>query len=277
MSDETVMLTSDSPAEATDGMGMREAFSDFVDSAAGNQQEADWATPATEPVVENVTDDSFLDALLGIEQDQAPGNVPYERFREVNERAKQVGPLSDELGIWRDVIDEFKQQGFNSAADVRAALEAQQREAEEVAIRERYEALQNANVLDAQSAYAQQEAEITKLRYERQMAQVQEYMVAQQTAQAIQSYPLAQRAPELVNNLVASGVEPTAAAEFVHNQVKALAKTLVPELTNKLSARTPAPVSGGQPASNPQRPAPTGTGLSTLTQLLGISRQQNSV
>jgi hypothetical protein len=276
MSDETVMLTSDSPAEATDGMGMREAFSDFVDSAAGNQQEADGAIPASEPVVENVTDDSFLESLLGLE-DQTPGNVPYERFREVNERAKQVGQLSDELGIWRDVIDEFKQQGFNSAADVRAALEAQQREAEEVAIRERYEALQNANVLDAQSAYAQQEAEITKLRYERQMAQVQEYMVAQQTAQAIQSYPLAQRAPELVNNLVASGVEPTAAAEFVHNQFKALAKTWVPELTNKLSARTPAPVSGGQPASNPQRPAPTGTGLSTLTQLLGISRQQNSV
>lgn len=277
MSDETVMLTSDSPAEATDGMGMREAFSDFVDSAAGNQQEADGAIPASEPVVENVTDDSFLESLLGLE-DQTPGNVPYERFREVNERAKQVGQLSDELGVWRDVIDEFKQQGFNSAADVRAALEAQQREAEEVAIRERYEALQNANVLDAQSAYAQQEAEITKLRYERQMAQVQQYMMAQQTAQAIQSYPLAQRAPELVNNLVASGIEPSAAAEFVHNQVKALAKTLVPELTNKLSARTPAPVSGGQPTpATPQKSTPVGNSLSTLTQLLGISRQQNSV
>jgi hypothetical protein len=277
MSDETVMLTSDSPAEATDGMGMREAFSDFVDSAAGNQQEADGAIPASEPVVENVTDDSFLESLLGLE-DQTPGNVPYERFREVNERAKQVGPLSDELSVWRDVIDEFKQQGFNSAADVRAALEAQQREAEEVAIRERYEALQNANVLDAQSAYAQQEAEITKLRYERQMAQVQQYMMAQQTAQAIQSYPLAQRAPELVNNLVASGIEPSAAAEFVHNQVKALAKTLVPELTNKLSARTPTPVTGGQPTpATPQKSTPVGSGLSTLTQLLGISRQQNSV
>lgn len=273
MSDEMVTLTSDSPAEAADGSGMREAFANFVDSNAGDQQEVQGAT-STEPVANSV-DDSYLENLLGLQEQ--PGNVPYERFREVNERAKQASQYSEELEQWRTVIDEFKAQGFNSSADIQAALEAQRQEAEEAAIRERYDNLQNANLLDAQSAYAQQEAEITKLRYERQMAQVQDYMIAQQTSQAMQSFPLAQRAPDLVNNLVASGIEPTEAAQFVHEQVKAIAKTLVPELTTKLVNTAPTPIQNGQSAANPQPPSQPGNGLSTLTRLLGISRNQNSL
>jgi uncharacterized protein YoaH (UPF0181 family) len=273
MSDEMVTLTSDSPAEATDGSGMREAFVNFVDSNAGDQQEEQRAT-SSEPVTDDLND-SYLENLLGMQEQ--PGNVPYERFREVNERAKQASQYSEELDSWRSVIDEFKAQGFNSGADIQAALEAQRQEAEEVAIRERYDSLQNANLLDAQSAYAQQEAEITKLRYERQMAQVQEYMISQQTSQAMQSFPLAQRAPDLVNNLVASGVDPGQAAQFVHEQVKAIAKTLVPELTNKLVNTAPTPIQNGQSAANTQAPTQPGTGLSTLTRLLGISRNQNSL
>lgn len=274
MSDEMVTLTPDSPAGATDGIG--EALSSMDGIDAGSIQEVQGAT-GTESAGIDVNDDSFLETLLGITERQEPGSVPYERFREVNERAKAADQYSTELTAWQAVIDEFKQQGFNSAADVQAALQQQQQQAEEQEIRQRYEHLQNANVLDAQSAYAQQEAEITKLRYERQMAQVQEYMTAQQTQQAMQSYPLAQRAPELVNNLVQSGIEPSVAAQFVHNQVKGIAKTLVPELTNKLVSNNPTPISGGRPAANPQAPKVPGTGLSTLTQLLGISRNQNSV
>lgn len=273
MSDETVTLTSDSPAGATDFF---DALTSSGAADAGSTQDAQGAISA-EPAGADVIDDSYLESLLGLSEQQAPGNVPYERFREVNERAKQVDQYSSELNAWQSVIDEFKQQGFNSAADVQAALLAQQQQAEEQEIRQRYEHLQNANVLDSQSAYAQQEAEITKLRYERQMAQVQQYMMAQQTTQAMQSYPLAQRAPDLVNNLVSSGIDPNIAAEFVHNQVKGLAKTLVPELTTKLVNNSPTPISGGRPAANPQAPKPAGTGLSTLTQLLGISRNQNSV
>lgn len=273
MSDEMVTLTPDSPAGATD-VGMSETYGDFAATDAGLGQEAEWATPADD--VPDVNDDSYLNDLLGL-AGQEPGNVPYERFREVNERAKQAGEFGGELDKWRAVIDEFKQQGYQSAADVQAALQAQQQQAEEAEIRQRYESLQQANIIDAQSAYAQQEAEITKLRYERQMAQVQEYMMAQQTQSALQNYPLAQRAPDLVNNLVMSGVEPQQAAQFVHEQIRALAKTLVPELTNKLVTRTPTPIQNGQAAANPQRPAAPGTGLSALTQLLGISRHQNSL
>lgn len=274
MSDEMVTLTPDSPAGATDSYG--EALSSFDGTDAGFGQEVQGAT-GTEPAGIDVNNESYLEQLLGIAEQQQPGNVPYERFREVNEKAKTADQYSSELGAWQAVIDEFKQQGFNSAADVQAALMAQQQQAEEQQIRERYESLQNANILDAQSAYAQQEAEITKLRYERQMQQVQQYMTAQQTQEAMQSYPLAQRAPDLVSNLVMSGIDPRAAAEFVHNQVKGIAKTLVPELTNKLVSNGPTPISGGRPAANPQPPKAPGTGLSTLTQLLGISRNQNSV
>lgn len=274
MSDEMVTLTPDSPAGATDSFG--DAWSSSNGADAGSVSDAQGAISADTAGVD-VIDDSYLESLLGLSQQQQPGNVPYERFREVNEKAKTADQYSAELNSWQAVIDEFKQQGYNSAADVQAALAAQQQQAEEQEIRERYEHLQNANVLDAQSAYAQQEAEITKLRYERQMAQVQQYMVAQHTTQAMQSYPLAQRAPDLVNNLVQSGIDPNIAAEFVHNQVRNIAKTLVPELTNKLVSNGPTPISGGRPAANPQPPKAPGTGLSTLTQLLGISRNQNSV
>ncbi len=270
MSDEMVMPTPDSPAGATDN-GLREAFANFIQGDAVPESTADRALNA-DTSTQVADSDSLLESLLG----ETPGAVPYERFREVNERAKQAEQTTSELEQWRGVIDEFKQLGFNSASDIQQALLQQQQEAEEAEIRNRYEQLQAANILDSQSAYAQQEAEITKLRYERQLGQIQEYMLAQEAEQAMQQYKLASTAPELVSSLIQQGLAPAQAAEFVHNQVKALAQRLVPELTTKLQAQAPTPMNNGQSAGrSPQAPR-QGT-MSTISQLLGITRNPNNL
>jgi hypothetical protein len=271
MSDEMVTPTPDSPAGATDS-GLRDAFSNFLQGDAAPEATASGALNA-DTSTENVDNDSMLEKLLG---DQ-PGAVPYERFREVNERAKQAEQTTGELEAWRGVIDEFKQLGFNSAADIQQALLQQQQESEEAEIAQRYQRLQEADILDPQSAYAQQEAEITKLRYERQMGQMQQYMLQQEMSQAMQQYKYASRAPEFVESLVQQGMAPTQAAEFVHNQVKALAQQLVPELTGRLQNQAPTPMGGGQSAGkSPQAPRSNGA-MSSISQLLGITRNPNNL
>lgn len=271
MSDEMVMPTPDSPAGATDS-GLRDAFANFIQGDAAPELSADRALNADSSTQE-VDNDSMLDRILG---DQ-PGAVPYERFREVNERAKQAEQTTGELEQWRGVIDEFKQLGFNSASDIQQALLQQQQQAEEAEIIDRYQRLQDADVIDPQSAYAQQEAEITKLRYERQMGQVQHYMLQQQTEQAMQQYKYASRAPELVSSLIQQGLAPSEAAQFVHNQVRALAQQLVPELTGRLQSQAPTPMGGGQSTGRaPQAPRSSGA-MSSISQLLGITRNPNNL
>ena len=271
MSDEMVMPTSDSPAGAADS-GLREAFAGFLQGDAAPVDTTDRALNV-DNTSQAIDSDSVLDTLFG----EQPGAVPYERFREVNERAKQAEQTTGELEQWRGVIDEFKQLGFNSAADIQQALMQQQQEAEDAEIRQRYQQLADADLLDSHSAYAQQEAELTKLRYERQLGQIQDYMLQQESAQAMQQYKYASRAPDLVASLVNQGLSPTQAAEFVHNQVKALAQQLVPELTGRLQNQVPTPMGGGQSAGrSPQAPRSNGA-MSSISQLLGITRNPNNL
>lgn len=269
MSDEMVMPTPDSPAGATDS-GLRDAFADFLQVDAVPGATADRALNADTSGAS--VDSSVLDSILG----DSPGAVPYERFREVNERAKQAEQTSGELEAWRGVIDEFKQLGFNNAQDIQQALLQQQQQAEEQEIIDRYQRLQEADILDTQSAYAQQEAEIMKLRYERQMGQVQQYMLQQEMDQAMQQYKFASKAPELVQQLVQNGLAPNQAAQFVHDQVRNLAQQLVPELTGRLQNQAPTPMGGGQSAGRAPQ-APRQGGMSTISQLLGISRNPNNL
>lgn len=269
MSDEMVTPTPDSPAGASDS-NLGGAFADFIQDAAGPGGDATGALNAE--TVSNASPDDVINELLGLEGDK-PGNVPYERFREVNERAKQADATSSELGQWKGVIDELRAQGFNSAADVQKALAEQQAQLQEQEIRDRYERLQEANIIDAQSAYAQQEAEITRLRYERQMGEVQQYMLDKQMTEAITQFPLAKRSPDLVASLVQSGINPAQAAEQVHNIVKATAQALLPDLTNRLNkGGAVTPMSSGRTPAPAVQPPAAQRGLSTITQLLGISK-----
>jgi hypothetical protein len=293
-----VMPTPDSPAGAT---GLGEAVGDFIRDNAGPDDNSQWAISEYEgqdadqdsgydgEYVSEADDyDSVADDILGLgQQDDEyddghvdPNPVPYERFREVNERARQAAAYEDRLNRWGRVIEQLESQGFQDADQVDQMLAKQQQEAQENAIRYRYQQLADSQMLDPALAQAQQEAEIMKLRYEQQMQQVQGYMSMQQRDAAYQQFPLAQRAPELVDNLIDAGWDPYQATQAVHNQVQTLTRSLVPEIASRMqsSRRNPQPMGQGQVA----RATPTGGGngqqqSSGWGALLGIRRGRGTL
>lgn len=286
MSEEMVMHTPDSPAGASDDYGVGNAILDMVQESV-----------APESFAEDVNDTAVQDGsysedqydpydLLGVEQPSTmysdvndPSPVPYERFREVNERAKQA---NDQLSRWSQVIQEFERQGFHSAEDVNLALARQQQAAQEQAIISRYRDLEQQELIDPDTGRLQMEAELEKFRYQQAMQEVSHYMIEQQKSQALTQYPLAQRNQASVDSLVQRGIDPVDAARIVHEQVEQITKALVPELVQRLNQgrQAPTPTSTRQTVratvSNGGQQQAQG-GRSTLSQLLGISRNRQSI
>lgn len=293
MSEEMVMHTPDSPAGASDNYGVGNAI---VDMVQGTVDPGAYTQDVNDTGVQNDPYEPYESAdqagefdpyeLLGVDQQFAesdfaelPNPVPYDRFREVNERAKQA---SDQLSRWGDVIQEFERQGFSSAEDVQRAIAAQQQQAQEQAIIERYRQLEQQELLDPQTSQLQMQAELERFRYQQAMQEVSHYMMEQQKATALSQFPLAQRNQGAVDSLVQRGIDPVEAARIVHEQVDQLTKALVPELVQRLNAgRTaPTPTSTRQSArptvaNGGQQPAQGGR--SSLSQLLGISRSKQSI
>ena len=298
MPEEMVTLTSDSPAEAPGGLG--NAVADFIQDNAGLEDNSQWATSETDGSYETADDgydevaevdetdyDSLTDELLGIENNQfyaqeqeEPGAVPYERFREVNERARQATEYEERFNRWGRVIENLESQGYQDADAVDAMLAQQEQQQREYQIQSRYRQMADQQLIDPQLAEAQARAEIMQQRYEGQMAQVNQYMLSQQRDYAVQQYPLAQRAPELVDNLISAGFSPEQAAQAVHEQVRTITRSLVPEITSRLSRsqRSPQPMGN----ANTAVPAPPGRGVpqqrgSSIGALLGIVRGKNTL
>lgn len=279
MSEEMVTLTPDSPAGASDSSGAASAIMDMV------RETVDPGTFAQDVKSTGVQESYDVYDLLGVEQptseqsvQEEPNPVPYDRFREVNQRAREA---SDRLSRWGDVIQEFERQGFSSAADVQAALQQQQAQAQEQAIIDRYRDLENQELVDPETAQLQMQAELERFRYQQAMAQVSQYMVDQRKTAAFTQYPLAKRNTGMVDTLVARGLDPTDAARIVHEQVDQLTKSLVPELLSRMQQGRTAPT----PSGNGQSASPTianggqspQQARSTLSALLGIGRNRQSI
>lgn len=296
MSDEMVMRTADSPAAATDFGGMSAALfgsQQVADADSGgealnptyNQTSDDsvdvddlsWLTEE-EPSSEDAVRQTIYDALSNGDQ---PKSVPYERFREVNEQAKQAKAASDNYSQWSDVISMLEQNGYKSGKDVQAALAAQAAAQQENEIRQRYAGMANNNIISHEVADAQAESEILRLKNEQLVNTMSNYMVQQQKAQAYEQFPYARRAESVVESLVQSGINPLQAAEMVHGQISNLAETLIPEITAMIASQrnVPTPIdtsSSAQPLV-PQQSPPRGMNLSSITRLLGIGRNPNTI
>lgn len=278
--EETVMLTPDSPAGASE-QGAANAILDMV---RGNVEPATSAQDVNNTGVQQESYDVY--DLLGLNQQTSepvaqdePSPVPYDRFREVNEKARSA---NDRLSKWGDVISEFERQGFQSAADLQAALAQQQAQAQEQAIIDRYRELENQELLDPQTSQLQMQAELERFRYQQAMQQVSQFMVDQQKNTALSQYPLAKRNPVAVDNLVQRGIEPVEAARIVHEQIDQLTKTLVPELVARLQQGRSVPTPSG--TGNSARPAIVNGGQSSaqggrqsLSQLLGIGNNRKTM
>jgi len=300
MPEEMMTRTTDSSAVAMgETGGLSNAVTDFIRDTAGSDDNSQWATSEqagqdADQFGEYESDggddenyDDLISDILGEETpryseqeaySEQPNPVPYERFREVNERARQAEEYENKLQKWGRVIEQFEQQGYTDASQVDAALEQQRQAAEDMAIRQRYQQLVDSQLLDPAVAEAQYEAESARINYERQMQQVQEYMMYQQREAAFQAYPLAARAEVLVDNLIQAGVDPVQAAQAVHEQVRTLTQAMVPEITSRIKKqqRVPQPMGQGQAA----RMAPTGGGQSRpqgIAALLGITRGRGTL
>jgi hypothetical protein len=294
MSDEMVMRTTDSPAVATGDYGAAEALLDSIQGAADPQEWAlndeesnNWQLGSDEDVY---TDDGFepenleqtLRQQLYDTLADEPGSVPYERFREVNEQARSGREYQERLERWSDVIQQLESNGFQSAADVQRALQEQQWKQQEDQIRSEYDQLTSQDIVSPELAQAQAEAEINKLRYDRLMNQMSEYMVTQQRESALQQYPYARRGMDMYEGLIQNGMNPMDAAEYVHNSVAGIVESIVPQLTGMLSERmqVPTPIdtsySNQQVVSQPD-PVQSRGALSSISRLLGIGRTPNQL
>jgi len=285
MSDEMVTRTADSPAAATGNVGG--ALIDFVrESASPNESGNEALNTSTDSnssaaqTTESVFDQSsiqervkkhLLDSALPEKQ---PGNVPYERFKEVNDEAKQLRAAQEAYSKWADVIRQFEESGFQSAAEVQKAYERQQQEAQENQIRERWDREVSNSYMDPELARVQAEAEIQKMRYDQVVGQMNSYMVAQQREQALQQYPYASRAQDVMDSLIQQGVSPLDAAAAVHRQVTGLVESLVPQLVDMVTNQqtTPTPIGSGDSAGAVVPPQQNNqqNRLSGITRLLGI-------
>jgi hypothetical protein len=285
MSEEMVTRTADSPAAATGNAGG--ALIDFVKDSAGSNDSGDMAlnnSTSSNDVSQQTTDSVFdqssiqervkkhlLDNAL---PEKTPGNVPYERFKEVNDEAKQLRNAQEAYSKWADVIKQFEESGFQSAADVQQAYKQQQEQALESQIRERWQNEVSNNYMDPELARVQAESEIQKYRYDQVVSQMNSYMVSQQREQALQQFPYASRAQDVMDSLIQQGMNPMDAAAAVHRQVTGLVESLVPQLVDMVSNQqnTPTPIGSGDSANAmvpPQQNNPQNR-LSGITRLLGI-------
>ena len=281
-----VTRTADSPAAATGSAGG--ALMDFVREAAVPDNSSDWAlNEPTEPTTNHLDVEQPVDLdpsqvetrvrqkLLDTVAPEQPSNVPYERFREVNEEAKALKQQQEAFSRWADVINQFENSGFKSAADVQKALQQQEIAKQEQAIRNRWTEKIATDYIDPDAANAYAEAEINKFRYDQVVSQMNNYMVTQQRVEAFEQFPYARRAEDVVDQLIQSGIAPAEAARAVHNQVQGLVESLVPELLDLVNERrsVPTPIdtsSSAQPVVQPQQPQRNA--LSGITRLLGIGR-----
>lgn len=272
-------LTSDSPAGASDN-GAANAIMDMV------RETVDPGSTAQDVNNTGVQGSYDVYDLLGVGQptsepvyQEEPNPVPYDRFREVNERAKSA---NDRLNKWGEVISEFERQGFGSAAELQAALAQQQQQAQEQAIVERYRELEQQELLDPHTSQLQMQAELERFRYQQAMQQVSQFMLDQQKGSAYNQYPLAKKNEAMVDDLVGRGIQPTEAARIVHEQVDRLTKALVPELLSRMQQGKAAPTPAG--TSNSARPTIANGGQATaqggrqsLSQLLGVGINRRSI
>lgn len=265
--------------------------------AAGNESPIAAATaefqsnegPADSSMFDGVDIEALLAELEGSQesamaQQPAPeerGPVPYERFREVNEKAKKAEQIDARLAAWQDVIADLEGQGFKSAADVRAAMENQARAQREAQVQAQYDEWAAQELIDPEVAKAQAQAEIMRLRYEESMKQVTDFMAAQKKMEAMKQYPEATRGAKLVDRMVAAGVDPVIACQIVAEQVKEVERTAQTHLASKLAAarKAPPPASSAnttRPTAGPQGAQAPGSRPS-LASLLGIKTGGNTV
>jgi len=288
-----VMRTSDSPAEASDNVGLSSLLTQ--DSSYANEPETAPALNTAEDASETL-DFSWLDDIASEPPDpqelirqklteslsaqKTPENVPYDRFREVNEQAKAAKDIAAQYEKWADVIQALESDGYTSGEQLRNAWAQQQQQANEDQIRQKYQTMSEANLLSEDAARISADYEIQRMKYEELLSQVEAQKRSQSLEQAFREYPYARRGEQIVNNLVARGVDPIEAVSYVHTELANMAESLVPELASMFEAQkqVPIPIDTSESAQPVVQEATPTRGLGgVFSRLMGIGRNNNGI
>lgn len=293
MSEEMVMRTSDSPAEAPDTRG----FSELLVNEYSGATESESATAL------NSTDDqsdaldfSWLDEISNERPDhesvvrqkltetltaqKTPENVPYERFREVNEQAKAAKDVVANYEKWADVIQALEADGYKSGDDLKNLWAQQQEQALENQVRQKYSEMAQANILSEDAARVSADLEIQRMKYDQLVSQMEQAKRVQQLDQAYRDYPYARRGERIVQNLVQRGIDPVEAVSYVHEELSNLAESIVPELASLFEAQqqVPIPIDTSESAQPLVQETTPVRGLGgVFSRLMGIGRNNNGI
>lgn len=288
MSEEMVMRTSDSPAEAPDTRGFSQLLVDNASSA--NEDNSAQALNSTEEAGD-VQDFSWLDDLVDTSPDpqeavrqrlaetlasqRTPENVPYDRFREVNEQAKAAKEQATNYEKWADIISALEADGYKSGQDLKDAWARQQEAANENQIRQKYIDMAQSNIISSDAAQISADLEIQRMKYDQLVSQMEAANRIQQMDQAFRDYPYARRGERIVNNLVQRGMDPLEAASYVHEEISNMAESLVPELASLFEAQqqVPVPIDTSQSAQPLVQDATPSRGMGGIfSRLMGINK-----
>jgi hypothetical protein len=293
MSEEMVMRTSDSPAEASDNLSL----SNLLTSESSYANEPETATALNDAdETSDTLDFSWLDDIdvgspdpqeiirqkltESLSVQKTPENVPYDRFREVNEQAKAAKEITSQYEKWADVITALEADGYKSGQDLKNAWAQQQQQATEDQIRQKYLDMSQANILSEDAARISADLEIQRMKYDELLSQVESAKRSQSLEQAFREYPYARRGEHIVHNLVQRGLDPVEAVSYVHTELANLAESLVPELAAMYEAQkqVPIPIDTSESAQPVVQEATPTRGIGgVFSRLMGIGRNNNGI
>jgi hypothetical protein len=293
MSEEMVTRTSDSPAEASDNIGLSSLLTN--DSSYANEPETAPALNTADDTSETL-DFSWLDDIEveatdpqdlvrqklteALSAQKTPESVPYDRFREVNEQAKAAKDIASQYEKWATVIQALEADGYTSGSELQNAWAQKQQQANEDQIRQKYTQMSEANILSEDAARISADYEIQRMKYDELLEQVNQAKQSQALEQAFREYPYARRGEQIVNNLVQRGIDPIEAVTYVHTELANMAESLVPELASIFEAQrnVPIPIDTAESAQPlVQEITPTRGLGGVFSRLMGIGRNNNGL
>lgn len=186
-----------------------------------------------------------VDTLAETTESEEPGPIPYSRFKEVNDQYRELKAQKEAEAA---ILQQF---GFSSIEEMRAAAELEQQRLEEERVNAYFQSQVDDGELDETTAAMRRDLEIQRMQFERERQQVREVLMNQHKQMAMNAYPSASQAPDMVDELINAGIPPDKAAAQVAAMVDRFSLAAKSQALRQPVA--PTPVSASNQAAQPTR------------------------
>lgn len=216
-----------------------------------NAQQADARNEGTE-----ANEGESSTASASANDEAKPGPIPYDRFKEVNERAKTY---ESELATLREQLQSLQAQpteptvdpdlamfrellGVSSAAELQQAIEENQKQQWEQSVFTHYQGLVDRGEMDEELAAREARLQIQQA----ELQQLQNRLAASerntQIAEATRAYPSVSKAQSLFDKLVNAGMKPLEAAREVDALVASMTTAATSQVAAQVASTPPTPM-----------------------------------